>query len=130
MNTIKRQDLTCLIQALEFTNQNHQLTIKDKDATTALLNDDLQDRDNQIQPIKYENVALQAQRNVYKEQLQKCHDIITLLEKSYVPDAKDPGKDKIVMIIEKNNTTEEDEFYEHLYYIAKIQRRFINTKKR
>ena len=29
------------------------------------MNDDLQDRDNQIQAIKYENVALQAQRDVY-----------------------------------------------------------------
>ena len=29
------------------------------------MNDDLQDRDNQIQAIKYENAALQAQRDVY-----------------------------------------------------------------
>ena len=29
------------------------------------MNDHLQDRDNQIQAIKYENVALQAQRDVY-----------------------------------------------------------------
>ena len=34
------------------------------------------------------------------------------------------------MIIEKNTTPEEDEFYEYPYYIAKIQRRFINPKKR
>ena len=40
-------------------------TIEEKDAITALMNDDLQDRDNQIQAIKYENVALQAQRDVY-----------------------------------------------------------------
>ena len=41
-----------------------------------------------------------------------------------------PGKDNIVMIIEKNTTPEEDELYEYPYYIARIQRRFINTKKR
>ena len=34
------------------------------------------------------------------------------------------------MIIEKNTAPEEDEFYEYPYYIARIQRRFINTKKR
>ena len=34
------------------------------------------------------------------------------------------------MIIEKNTTPEEDEFYEYPYYIARIQRRFINTKRR
>ena len=34
------------------------------------------------------------------------------------------------MIIEKNTVPEEDEFYEYPYYIARIQRRFINTKIR
>ena len=33
------------------------------------------------------------------------------------------------MITEKN-TTPEDEFYEYPYYIARIQRRFIKTKRR
>ena len=33
------------------------------------------------------------------------------------------------MIIEKNTAPEEDEFYEYPYYIARIQRRFINTKR-
>ena len=104
-------------------NEHHQQAIEEKDATIALLNDDLKNRE-------HDNVALQAQRDVYKEQLQKCQDIITHLKKRYVPHAKDPGKDNIVMIIEKNTTPEEDEFYEYHYYIARIQRRFINTKKR
>ena len=33
-------------------------------------------------------------------------------------------------IIEKNTAPEEDEFYEYPYYIARIQRWFITTKKR
>ena len=41
-----------------------------------------------------------------------------------------PGKDNIVMVTEKNTTPEEDEIYEYPYYIARIQRQFINTKKR
>ena len=36
-------------------------TMKEKDAVISLMNDDLQDPGNQIQAIKYENVALQAQ---------------------------------------------------------------------
>ena len=75
-------------------------------------------------------MALQAQRDVYKEQLQKCQDIITRLRTCHVPHAKDPGKDNIVMIIEENTTPEENGLYEHPYYIASIQRRFISTKKR
>ena len=33
------------------------------------------------------------------------------------------------MIIEKNTTPEEDEINEFPYYVARIQRRFINTKR-
>ena len=34
------------------------------------------------------------------------------------------------MIIEKNTTPKEDEFYEYPYYIVRIQQRFISTKRR
>ena len=88
-----------------------------------MLNDDLKNRE-------HDNVALQAQRDLYKEQLQKCQDIITHFKKCYVPHARDPGKDNIVMIIEKNTTPKEDELYEYPYYIARIQRRIIGTKIR
>ena len=122
------------IQAYESTNEknqqqilklseDHQQSIEEKFATITLLNDDLKIRE-------HDNVTLQAQKDVYKEQLQKYLGIITHLKKCYVPHAKDPGKDNIVMIIEKNTTLEEYEFYEYPYYIARIQRRFINTKKR
>ena len=70
-----------------------------------MLNDDLKNRE-------HDNVALQAQRDVYKEQLEKRQDIITHLKKCHVLHAKDLGKDNIVMIIEKNSTPEEDGFYE------------------
>ena len=115
------EDLTNRIQALQFTNEEERQA-RQFHATIPLLNDDLKNRE-------HDNVALQAQRDVYKEQLQKCQDTITHLKKRYVPDGKDPGKDNIVMIIEKNTTPEEDEFYEYPYYIARIQRRFINTKR-
>ena len=122
LHAMEIEDLTSRVQALEFTNETHQQTIKAKDATIALLNDDLKNRE-------HDNVALQVQRDEYKDQLQKFQDIITILG-SHVLHAKDPGKDNIVMVIEKNNAPEGDEFYEYPYYIARIQRRFINTKKR
>ena len=56
------------------------------------MNDDLQNRDNQIQAIYYENVALQAQRDVYRTQLQKCQDIIIHLKTRYVPMQEIPVK--------------------------------------
>ena len=60
-------------------------------------------------------------RDVYTDQVQKFQDIITHLKTGHVPHAKDPGKDNIVMIIEKNTVSEENEFYEYPYYIASIQ---------
>ena len=123
------EGLTSSVQVIEVTNAAHQQTIEDKDAVLALLNDDLQNRDNQIETIEYENVALQPQRDVYKDKLQKCQDIIIHLKTRHVPHAKDPGKDNIVVIIQKNTANEKDEFYEYPYYIARIQQRFITTKK-
>ena len=78
---------------------------EEKDATIALLSDDLRERDNQTQAIKYKNVALQAQKDVYQAQLQKYQDIITCLEARYVPHAKNPGKDNIIINIVWKHTT-------------------------
>ena len=76
-------------------------------------------------------MALQAQRDVYQAQLQRCQDQIRdLIINRHVPRANDPGKDNIVVIIEKNTAPKEDEFYEYSYYIARIQRQFISTKRR
>ena len=91
-----RQQLTSKMK------EDHQQAIEEKDEAIALLNDDLKNRE-------HDNVALQAQRDVYKDQLQKCQDIITHLRIRYVDHAKDPGKDNI-MIIEKSTAPEEDEF--------------------
>ena len=115
---------------IEEVQEKHRQAIIEKDAAIALLNDDLKNRDKQIQAIQYQNVALQAQRDVYKDQLQKYQGIITHLKTIHVPNAKDPGKNNIVMIIEKNTAPEEDEFYEYPFYTARIQRRSITTKNR
>ena len=88
-----------------------------------MLNDDLQDRDIQIQAIQYENVALQAQRDVYEAELQQCQDIITHLISRYVPHAMNPGKDNIIIIVRKHTTSANDKHHDLPYYIARIQRR-------
>ena len=55
---------------------------------------------------------------------------VTSLSIVYIPRTNDPGKDNIVIITEKDTAPEEDTFYEYPYYIARIQRRFIITKRR
>ena len=43
--------------------------IKEKDSAFTLLNNDLQEQDNRIQVIQHENVALEAQSDVYQAEL-------------------------------------------------------------
>ena len=70
-----------------------------------MLRDDLQNRDNQIQAIQHQNVALKTQGDVNKTQLQRSQDQIRdLIINRHVPCANDPGKYSIVMTIEKNTT--------------------------
>ena len=87
-------------------------TIEEKDSAIALLNDDLQKRE-------YENVALQAQNNVYQAELQKCQDIKT----RYIPHVRDSGKDNIIIIERKHTTPANDKFQDLPYYVARIQQR-------
>ena len=96
-------------------SEHHQQTIKEKDVATTLLSDDLKNRE-------HDNVALQAQRDVYKDQLQKFQDIITHVKTRHVPHASDPGKDTLIIIVHKH-TSANDKFHDLPYYIARIQRR-------
>ena len=110
-------------KGIEKIQEEHQQAIEEKDAALAMLIDDLQGRDNQIQSIKYENVALQAQKDVYQAELQRCQDDITHLKTHYVPHARDPGKDNIIIIVRKHTTPANDKFHDLPYYVARIQRR-------
>ena len=74
-------------------------------------------------------MALQAQKDVYQAELQKWQDIITHLETRYVPHAKNPGKDNII-IIRKHKTPANDRFHDLPYYVARIQRRKRYVKLR
>ena len=83
---------------IEEIQENHRQAIEENAAIT-LLNNGLKNRE-------HDNVALQAQRDVYKDQLRKCQDIITHLKARHVPHTKDPGKGNIVVIIDKSTTPE------------------------
>ena len=103
--------------------EDHQKAMKEKDAALALLIDDLQDRDNQIQVIQYENLALQAQRDAYQAQLQRCQDTITHLRTRYVDHARDTSKYNIIIIARKHTRPASDKYHDLPYYVARIQRR-------
>ena len=137
LHAMEIEDLRGCVQALEFTNEEqrqthqqqilglneeYQQAIEDKDAALALLNDDLKNRE-------YENVALQAQRDVYQAQLQRCHGTIIHLRTQYVDHARDPSKDNIIIIVRKH-TSANDKYQDLPYYAASIQRRKRYVKLR
>ena len=88
------------------------------------------DQDNQIQVFKYENVAFQAQRDVYQTQLQKCQDTIIHLKTRYVDHARDPSKDNIIIIVWKRTGPANDKFHDLPYYVAMIQqpKRYVKLR--
>ena len=55
------------------------------------------------------------QIDVYQAQLQKCEDTITHLKTDYVPHARDPGKDNIIIIVRKHTKPVNDKFHELPY---------------
>ena len=91
--------------------EEHRKVIEEKETPLALLNNELTEVNCRIQKLEFNNVALQAQGDVYESQLQKCQDRIQdLIQNRYVPRAEDPGLNTIVMIIEKNSSPEQDEY--------------------
>ena len=95
-----------------------------------MLTDDLEDRDNQIQAIQYENVALQAERDVYQAELQKYQDTIIYLKTRYVDHARDLGKDNIIIIAWKHRGPANNKFHDLPYYVLRIQQRKRYVKLR
>ena len=90
----------------------------------------LEERDNKLRAIEFENVGLQGEIRAHQQQIERCENRIAHLQQRYVDYCRDPGKDNIVIIIEKNSTPEDDEFHEYPYYIARIQRRLSANKRK
>ena len=76
--------------------EDHQQAIEEKDAALALITDDLQGCDNQIQAIQYQNVGLQGEIRAKDQQ-------IATLQRRYVGYLSDEDKSNGISIIAKNN---------------------------
>ena len=95
----------------------------------ALLIEDLQDRDKQIQAIKYENVGLQGDINPKYQQIERCENTINRLRERYVAHTKNPYLDSLEIIIRKYTSTDSYEQFGYPYYVARIQRHAIGRKR-
>ena len=52
------------------------------------------------------------------------------MRERHVDRCRDPGKDNVIVIFRKHTTDEDDAHFEYPYYISRIQRRAIATKRR
>ena len=73
-------------------------------------------------------MALQAQRDVYQIQLQRCEDTISHLRERYVDHARDPGKANFIIIVQTHTSANDNN--DLPYYFARIQRRKRYVKLR
>ena len=80
----------------------------------------VRERDNRIQAIQYDNVALQAQREVYQRQVND------LIANRHVPRSGDI--DTILVTIEKNQLHEEGKPAQHPYYMIRCQKKCLNAQ--
>ena len=80
--------------------------------------------------LEYDNVTLQAQRDIYRDDLQVAGMENSRLVERYVDHVRDPGKDNIAIIVRKQTTQDSDKYHHLPYYVARIQRRKRYTKLR
>ena len=92
----------------------------EKESAIALLNDDLQERDTHIRAIEFDNVSLQTQRDVYREQ------VTDLIANRHVPRSGDI--DTVLLAVEKNMPDEDGKPGQHPYYMIRCQKKCLNIQ--
>ena len=97
---------------------------------TTQLQQVVEDRDNRIQAIEYENVGLQGEIRAKDQQIEASQNRIAKLVERYVDYCRNPSNDNIVLIARKHTTPENDKYPNFPYYISRIQRRKQYVKLR
>ena len=111
--------------------------IDEKDMQIALLDDDLTESqdlvkqlDQRATQLQCNNTGLQGEIRAKDQEIARRQSEIAELRERYVDHCRDPRKDNTVMITRKHTSDEDDEHFEYPYYISRIQRCKIPTKRR
>ena len=110
--------------------EGHQKAIDEKDMQIALLDDDLTESQDLVRQLEFSNTGMQGEIRAKDQEIARRQLEIVELRERYVDHCRDPGKDNLVVITRKHTTDEDDEHFEYPYYISRIQRRAISTKRR
>ena len=96
----------------------------------ALHDNDLTESQDLVRQLEYNKTGLQGEIRAKDQEIARRQSEIAELRERYVDHCRDPRKDNTVMITRKHTTDEDDEHFEYPYYISRIQRCKIPTKRR
>ena len=97
--------------------------VQEKDTQLALLNDDLTESQELVRHLEFNNTDLQGEIRAKDQEIARLHERV-------VPHAMNFGKNNVVMIVRKHTRKNDDCHFEFPYYISRIQRCKISTKRR
>ena len=124
-------------KGVEKVTQEHQKAIEEKqreiderDMQIALLDDDLTESQEHARQIEYNNTGLQGEIRAKDQEIARREIELAQVRERHVDRCRDPGKDNVIVIFRKHTTDEDDAHFEYPYYISRIQRRAIATKRR
>ena len=110
--------------------EEHQKAIDEKETQLALLSDDLALEQEHARQLEYSNIGLQGEIRAKDQEIARRQSEIAELRERYVDHCRDPRKDNTVMITRKHTCEPDDKHFEYPYYISRIQRCKIPTKRR
>ena len=117
-------------KGVEKVAEDRQKAIDEKDMQIALLDDDLTESQDLVRQLEYNNTGLQGEIRAKDQEIVRRQLEIAELRERYVDHCRDPGKDNLVLITRKHTCEPDDKHFEYPYYISRIQRRVISTKRR
>ena len=108
--------------------KDRQKAIDEKDMQIALLDDDLTESQDLVRQLEFSNTGMQGEIRAKDQEIARRQLEIVELRERYVDHCRDPSKDNLVVITRKHEP--DDKHFEYPYYISRIQRRVISTKRR
>ena len=117
-------------KGVEKVMKEKQREIDEKDMHIALLDDDLTESQEHARLLEFNNTGMQGEIRAKDEEIVRRQAEIAELRERYVDHCRDPGKDNLVVITRKHTCESDDKHFEYPYYISRIQRRVISTKRR
>ena len=104
--------------------------MEEKNAQITFLNDELTESQDLVRQLEYNNTGLRGEIRAKDQEIERRREENADLRERYVEHCRDPGKDNVVIITKKHTCEHNDDHFEYPYYISRIQRRAISTKRR